>query len=68
MLLCCYIHFLGESRQLLSNNHTIVDGSKKSGQIEQARHSMNLTKLLVQSLHLLGVGRRVVTLLPITGF
>lgn len=68
MLLCCYVHFPGKSRQLLSNNHAIIDGSKESGQIEQARHSMNLTKLLVQSLHLLGVGGRIVTLLAVTGF
>lgn len=56
------------SLQLLPNHRAIVDSGSKSDDIKQARHAMNTTELLVQSLHLLGVWRSVIALFAIAGF
>lgn len=52
----------------LAQRNSVVDGSNKSNQVDQARHAVHTTESLVQSHHFLGVGSRVIALLSITSF
>lgn len=65
---CCvniYHELSGSSLQLLANNRAVVDGSSKGDHVQQARHTMQTAKLLVQGHHLLGLWRSIIALFSI---